>query len=193
MEWRIKGSKNQVIVTNYLQAHDNCILKGDKYSVCCANECESLLTSLESQFGAVSASPEAIWKVLGILSKGTATGGSWASNTLGGLAKLKQIANVNDGMVPLHSVDFAYFLHFAFPRDCPIPRQDARGVASTAVPLTPAETANWGITVRQVQEPQNAKKDIKSVENASVPKSTSTWDRVMRDQGMRYGWNMGGI
>merc|ERR1719316_1274384 len=58
LDWRMTGPKDQVIVTNYLQAHDNCILKGDKYSICCPNQCESLLTELESEFGAAAASPE---------------------------------------------------------------------------------------------------------------------------------------
>jgi hypothetical protein len=179
LDWRIKGGKNQVIVTNYLQAHDNCILKGDKYSVCCPNQCESLLTALENKFGEVAANPRDIWKVLQELAPITASGGSWASNTLGSLNRLQQMAKEYDGMVPLHSVDFAYFLHFAFPQDCPIPRKDARGVSSTAVPLTPADV----VQIAERKETPAVRKDVTYPENASVAKSgASTWDRVMRDE-----------
>lgn len=180
LDWRtphIEGAQKKVIVTNYFQAHDNCILKGDKYSICCPNQCESLLTAVESQFGTIAAEPQEIWNVLKQLAPTTASGSSWASSTLGSLKRLQQVAKQYDGVVPFHSVDFAFFLHFAFPQDCPVPRTDAEGVPSTAVPLTPADSEKGEMQ----KEPQKIQ-DATFSENASASKQgSSTWERVMRD------------
>jgi len=169
MDWAFKGSSVLVSVTNYLQAHDNCILKGDMYSICCSNQCESLLTTLEGRFGAVAAPAEAIWKALQELAPDTASGGRWAASNMGSLERLQQIAEDNDGIVPLHSVDFAYFLHFAFPRDCPIPAHDATGASTLAIPLTPEVWAEE--TPEEIKETQA---ESAPVTEAQTPTETET-------------------
>merc|ERR1719322_85563 len=46
--WRGK----QVIIANYIQGSNNCIVSGKHYMVCCVNECESMLGEIERAVGA---------------------------------------------------------------------------------------------------------------------------------------------
>merc|ERR1719245_2897961 len=50
------------------------------------------------------------------------------------LGRLAQVAESNDGVVPIHGRLFAQWMHHAFPRECPYPHE-----AGTTSPQTPDE------------------------------------------------------
>merc|ERR1719355_262311 len=55
----------QVIIPNYLQGANNCIVMGKYYSLCCMNECEGMQRQLEEHIGRPSAPvPEIAMAVL---------------------------------------------------------------------------------------------------------------------------------
>merc|ERR1719191_906089 len=58
------GWEKQVIIPNYLQGANNCIVSGEHYLVCCANECEGLLGEVEAQIAAPLAEPEEILQIV---------------------------------------------------------------------------------------------------------------------------------
>merc|ERR1719310_2767558 len=45
----------QVIIPNYMQGANNCIVLGKYYSLCCMNECEGMQKQLEEHIGRPSA------------------------------------------------------------------------------------------------------------------------------------------
>merc|ERR1719378_457131 len=49
-----------VIISNYVNAESNCVASSKFYSVCCIDECEALLGSLERHIGAPEAAPALI-------------------------------------------------------------------------------------------------------------------------------------
>merc|ERR1719474_1700961 len=62
-------------------------------TLCCLNECESLMSEIEGRVQAPTATAE----------------------------QLRAIAEKRGGQVPLHGRLFAEWLHFAFPHECPFP------------------------------------------------------------------------
>merc|ERR1719190_216749 len=59
--WRGK----QVIIPNYIQAASNCIISTSHYLLCCANECEGILSEIEASVGASQATPEELLALVG--------------------------------------------------------------------------------------------------------------------------------
>merc|ERR1719502_1674315 len=57
----------KVIIANYLGSQANCIASSSFYSVCCMDECESLLVHLENDIKAPEAKPERIISLVGSL------------------------------------------------------------------------------------------------------------------------------
>jgi hypothetical protein len=98
----------RVIIPNYVYSRPNCLATSEIYVVCCKNACEDMMTTLETEVAAPTATPQQI------------------ENTLGahpGLASfsLEDLAALHDGKIPLHSRAFAQWLHEAYPRKCPRP------------------------------------------------------------------------
>mmetsp|Transcript_59847 Transcript_59847/g.92997 ORF Transcript_59847/g.92997 Transcript_59847/m.92997 type:complete len:557 (-) Transcript_59847:45-1715(-) len=114
----VPNSKS-VILVNYLHSHANCIASSGYYSVCCKNECESLLGYLEEQIAAPRATPAAIAALVENLPSSTVTGSRKLSPEL--LKRLDEIAALHDGSVPLHARLFSQWMHHAYPRECPYP------------------------------------------------------------------------
>jgi len=113
-----QGSK--IIITNYIQASSNCIVSAPHYRVCCANECETIMSELESVVGGPLATPAAIWKVLA--EHESADYVVRLSSSLEG--QLSEIAKSSPGgLVPLHGRLFAQWLHYAFPHECAFPHK----------------------------------------------------------------------
>lgn len=123
----------QVRISNYILGPTNCIARSAFYSVCCVNECESLVSSLESKVQAPIASPDQLLRLVGGLSSSTVEAPRLIKPEL--RRKLQTIAEKNGGSVPLHGRLFNQWLHFAFPHECPYPTQ----VATSA--MSPRE---WG-------------------------------------------------
>merc|ERR1719272_1916670 len=140
----------QVIIPNYLQGSNNCIVSGEHYLVCCANECESLLGEIETEIGSPLASPEDVLRIVGnMTSHSVSLDDDEPPRLEGALTKqLEEIASAHGGQVPIHGRLFAQWLHYAFPRECPFPHK-----AGAVSVRTPAEFGDGHIaTSRDMQE-----------------------------------------
>jgi hypothetical protein len=125
----------QVIIPNYLQGSNNCIMSGEHYLVCCANECEGLMGEIEAAVRAPVASPSDILLIVGnMTSHSISLDDDEPPRLEGALTKqLNDIASAHGGQVPLHGRLFAQWLHYAFPRECPFPHK--AGATSGATPM----------------------------------------------------------
>lgn len=122
----------RVIVANYILSQGSCLAEMGFYSICCLNECESLMGHLENNIAAPEASPEHIARLITNYSTSSTPAPEQLSESM--LRRLNEVALRNGGSVPLHSRLFAQWLHFVFPRECPFPH-----TAGSTNPLTPAE------------------------------------------------------
>jgi hypothetical protein len=142
------GSRGgRVIITNYLQATTNCVIRSPHYRVCCANECEEHMDELETIVGAPDASPEMLLSAVEDISK------AWYGDedldpqfnevSLGNRKpelpsslrqQLHDISVAHGGKVPLHGRLFAQWLHYAFPHECSYPHK-----SGTVKAITPEE------------------------------------------------------
>jgi hypothetical protein len=150
-------SMPSVIVPNYVNSQSNCVVSTSYYSVCCIDECEGLMGRLEKEFQKPEASPQEISNFVADLSTSTVSAPRSLSAPL--LQKLDQIAEGNDGSVPLHGRMFAQWMHHAFPRECPYPH-----VAGSITPQTPQSADEW-VSRSAMQEYATAKNDAESEES----------------------------
>merc|ERR1719203_863818 len=109
----------RMIIPNYINSPSNCVAGSKYYSVCCINECEDLLDSLEHRFAGPSASPREVIEAVAALQSSTVAAGRVLRSTL--LDRLVDIAEHHGGMVPLHGRLFAQWMHHAYPCECPFP------------------------------------------------------------------------
>lgn len=121
-----------VIIANYLISQTNCIAASGFYSVCCKNECESLLAHLEENIGAPDATPASIVSLVENLPSSTVSRPHSLSASL--LQHLDDIAASHEGKVPLHGRLFAQWMHHVYPRECPFPH-----ISGTTGAKTPDE------------------------------------------------------
>merc|ERR1719428_1561959 len=122
-----------VIISNYLNSLNNCIMSGTHYSICCVNECIGLLNDIEAQIAAPNAKPAEILAVVEHMSSSTIPA---PRNLSTGLTQaLDKVAELHGGKVPLHGRLFGQWMHYAFPHECSYPHTSTSGIAS----LTPVE------------------------------------------------------
>jgi hypothetical protein len=121
-----------LIVPNYVASRPNCLVSSNFYVVCCRNECEDLMTSVESATNRSSASPDEILRIVTGLSSSSVKAPRTMSPTL--VSRLSEMADFSGGKVQLHGRLFAQWMHHAFPRECPYPHE-----AGTTSPQTPDE------------------------------------------------------
>merc|ERR1719301_464105 len=62
------AEKPRVIIANYISSASNCIASSNFYSVCCMDECESLLGHLEREIAAPEAPSSHVAKLVSELS-----------------------------------------------------------------------------------------------------------------------------
>lgn len=122
----------KVLVANYLVGPSNCIATSDYYSVCCLNECDSLMNELERHVQAPAVAPDRLLLLASHLSSASVDAPRQLPNLL--VEKLHAIAALHGGEVPLHGRLFAQWLHYAFPFECPYP-----SLMQSAAALTPSE------------------------------------------------------
>jgi len=125
------SSTPKVVIANYIMGPSNCIASGAYYSVCCLNNCDSIMDEIEHKVLAPTASPERLLSIVRNMSSAQ----HLPSNLV---EKLKSIAERHGGDVPIHGRLFAQWLHFAFPHECPFP-----AVLKTASALA---TSQWHST-----------------------------------------------
>ncbi|CAE7400644.1 tmem145, partial [Symbiodinium pilosum] len=128
------GWEKQVRIANYLQGPSNCIASSSYYSICCLSECEVLLNELEAKVQAPAADPTHLLDLVGHLSSATVDAPRVFPESLA--PRLQDIADHNEGQVPLHGRLFAEWMHYAFPHECPYPK-----VVQEAKTLTPEHWA----------------------------------------------------
>lgn len=136
-EWRFSESKEylrhlgaldetsvlagpRVIIANYVQGPSNCIVSTPTFRVCCANDCESHLAEIEAAVKAPAALPE---KILAVVSNITSFNDEEVVVSAKMRSQLFDIAQVHNGVVPLHGRLFGQWLHFIFPLECPYPHK----------------------------------------------------------------------
>lgn len=125
-------SSPQVIIPNYVSGMSNCIARSQFYSICCADECTGLLSSLERHFRAPTATAAEIADFVSALPSSTEPAGRALPVAL--LSRLEEISEFHSGHVPLHGRLFAQWLHLAYPRECPYPH-----VAGSTQPMRQEE------------------------------------------------------
>jgi len=121
----------KVLAANYMLGPSNCIAVSDYYSVCCLNECDSLMNELERQVQAPAVAPERLLLLASQLSSASVDAPRELPSLL--VEKLHAIAALHGGQVPIHGRLFAQWLHYAFPFECPYP-----SLLKSAQSLTPS-------------------------------------------------------
>merc|ERR1719236_59219 len=130
------GSTPKVLIANYIAGPSNCIASSSYYSVCCLNNCDSIMDEIEHKVLAATASPD---RLLGIV-RNISSAQHLPSNLV---EKLKSIAERHGGDVPIHGRLFAQWLHFAFPHECPYPHMGG---------LSPKTQEQWRAQVGEEAE-----------------------------------------
>jgi len=135
-----------VIIPNYINSPSNCVASSKFYAVCCIDECEALLGSLETHIGAPEADPALIVQLVGGIKSSTVSAPRQLDAPL--LRRLDEIAAHHGGNVQLHGRLFAQWMHHAYPRECPYPH-----VAGTTKPMTAEEYfSSTGVDVEATHE-----------------------------------------
>merc|ERR1719210_2564739 len=109
----------RLILPNYMTSVARCTPFSSYFSVCCRDECEGLMSSLERNIGSPHASPLRIAEVISGISSDTKMAPWEVSQKL--MDRLQEIANHHGGDVPLHGRLFMQWMHHAFPEECPFP------------------------------------------------------------------------
>eukprot|EP00746_Dinoflagellata_sp_MGD_P153584 gnl/MRDRNA2_/MRDRNA2_84326_c0_seq4.p1 gnl/MRDRNA2_/MRDRNA2_84326_c0~~gnl/MRDRNA2_/MRDRNA2_84326_c0_seq4.p1 ORF type:complete len:172 (+),score=39.46 gnl/MRDRNA2_/MRDRNA2_84326_c0_seq4:607-1122(+) len=78
--------------------------------------------------------------------------------------KLKEIAAIDGGPIPLHGRLFAQWLHFAFPRDCPYPH-----LAGTISPKTQAQWRDEVGPEEESVKPEEVKQHLEAEHSKRDP------------------------
>jgi hypothetical protein len=121
--------RKSVIIPNYINSPSNCLASSSVYSVCCLNECESLLGHLEKEIGEPDGTVAKVLDLVSNLPSTTETAPRKLSQEL--ISLLDEVAKHHDGRVPLHGRLFGQWIHHAFPRECPYPHK-----AGTTKPMS---------------------------------------------------------
>jgi len=121
-----------LIMANYISSPSRCMPFSSYYSICCPDECDSLMVSLETDIGHPSATPARLAELVAALPSDTVDAPRNLSTALQG--RLEEIASHHEGTVPLHGRLFMQWMHHAYPRECPFPH-----AAGTTSPVTQDE------------------------------------------------------
>merc|ERR550532_3942801 len=84
-----------VIISNYINSPANCLASSKFYSVCCINECEALMASLENSIASPDATPVRILELISVLPSDTAKVPRTLSTTL--VQRLEEISAHHSG------------------------------------------------------------------------------------------------
>jgi len=124
-------SNPQVIIPNYVASMPQCLKASGVYSICCRVECEGLMSHIERNVAAPEASPDQLVGLVEQLSTDTQAPRKLSASLV---ARIKEVAEHNGGLVPVHGRLFAQWMHHVFPRECPYPH-----TAGSTSPQTPDE------------------------------------------------------
>jgi hypothetical protein len=110
---------SRIVIPNYISSKSRCLPFSGYYSVCCPDECQSLLGSMERKFSAPTASSEMIMEVVSTTVSASMLAPANISDQL--VARLRSIASLHGGAIPLHGRLFMQWMHHVFPVECPFP------------------------------------------------------------------------
>lgn len=182
--------KPSVRIANYVLAPSNCNRNSNYYHVCCISTCDSILNELEGTFSSPNVNPELLLSFL-ITNMSNSADSDFnitASPLLGAsyehLAQsLRTIAARHNGQVPLHGKLFSKWLHFAFPRDCPLPTQEVKSSEQNAALMKQVAPAEWASDM-DFQMPANDTSwaeddDLPLLEDLKSVRKESPWFRTV--------------
>jgi len=129
------GHKPRLVIPNYISSPSRCLPFSGYFSVCCPDECEGIMGSIENSLASAAVTPESVVDVVSNLASGTVGAPRNLSASL--IARVGEIASHHDGHVPLHGRLFMQWLHHVYPRECPYPH-----VSGTVKPVTQDEWLN---------------------------------------------------
>jgi len=112
-------TRMSVVIPNYIQSEANCLAGSSFYSVCCFDECESLMGQLERAIEGSLADPAHVAAAISSVSSDTVL--APRNLSVGLQTRLEEIAHLHGGTVPLHGRLFAQWMHHAYPRECRFP------------------------------------------------------------------------
>jgi hypothetical protein len=139
------ASDPRVIIPNYVNAPSNCVASSLYYSVCCLDECDGILGSLEQQLSIPTASASAIASIVRMIPSSTVASNRTLPLWL--LRRLDQIASHHNGHVPIHGRLFMQWLHYAYPRECQFPH-----IAGTISRKRPEDLGDKNMTTEASKE-----------------------------------------
>jgi len=139
-----------VIISNYVNSPTNCVASSRFYSVCCVDECDSLLSTLEGRIAAPDASPSLIAQLIAGLPSDTVSAPRTLPASL--VQRLNEIASHHGGKVPLHGRLFAQWMHHAYPRECVYPHLSGTTNPVTAEAYMDQTGNEIFITKKEVQD-----------------------------------------
>jgi len=155
------ASNPRVIIPNYISGPSNCVASSAYYSVCCLDECESILGQIEQSIAAPEALPSAITNLVSMIPSATMPSNRSLSPWLH--HRLEEVAKHHGGRVPLHGRLFAQWLHYAYPRECQFPH-----ISGTISPQRPEDILASGNSSEG--EISASEAEMKRVVEAAPPK-----------------------
>jgi hypothetical protein len=155
------ASNPRVIIPNYISGPSNCVASSAYYSVCCLDECESILAQIEQSIAASEALPSAITNLVSMIPSATMPSNRSLSPWLH--HRLQEVAKHHGGRVPLHGRLFAQWLHYAYPRECQFPH-----ISGTISPQRPEDILASGNSTEG--EISASEAEMKRVVEAAPPK-----------------------
>jgi len=132
----------ELIIPNYVNSQSLCLSTASLFAVCCENECEGLLSSLERQVREPYAYPKQLARLV------TALPGPRIARSL--LGEIDSLVDPGFGRIALHGRKLAGWMHRAFPLACPAPLASSK----VANPKTPDEWIGEGenLEVKNLEE-----------------------------------------
>lgn len=122
----------RIVMANYITSVSRCYPFSSYFSICCHDDCEDLMSSLEKAILSPQATPARIAEVVSGLSSDARPAPWEIPEKLAD--RLDKIAKHHDGQVPLHGRLFMQWMHHAFPQECSFPH-----VSGTTSPATQDE------------------------------------------------------
>eukprot|EP00928_Gymnodinium_smaydae_P041875 TRINITY_DN2827_c0_g1_i2.p1 TRINITY_DN2827_c0_g1~~TRINITY_DN2827_c0_g1_i2.p1 ORF type:complete len:555 (+),score=83.60 TRINITY_DN2827_c0_g1_i2:81-1745(+) len=163
---------HSVLIPNYLYSSANCAAGSKYYTVCCINECDTLLGDIETHIGESAATPQRLADFIGTLSSSTVTEPRQLSEAL--VQRLEEISSHHGGLVPLHGRLFAQFMHHVFPRECPYPHVSSNGAEKRDARIMPGTPA--AVTTRsEVESYLQAAKSEEEEDDAASESCPIRW------------------
>jgi hypothetical protein len=134
----------QVILANYMQSANNCILTQKHFRVCCHSPCQDVYSDLEAAIGSPEAEPKVVLQIVSNFTYGLDDASPRITKKL--KSQLLDIAQANHGRIPLHGRLFAQWLHFVFPSECPFPHK-----SGSTSGLAPKEYGSYEATMQEMK------------------------------------------